>query len=207
MVLLTKWLGATLLSLGAVLSTSANAGPTNTAGRVRLVEAVADAEVDREAVVKVIPVNAARGRQSVYPALESELADALRAAGLNVQQNAVEPDVYARFDYGAKSFDFYQQYGNVNDSAYRVIIVTAIAGKPWRESQTTKVLWRTVADQTGLSTDVKKVIPPLIKAATPWYGRNLTKVGIAAAASVCGPGAGDAGHIVGACTRAVVPPR
>lgn len=205
--LLTRGFGATFLVLGVVSSTPVDARPVTTAGRVRLVEAVAEAGLDREAVVKVIPVNAAKGRQSVYPGLASELADALRAAGLNVQQDAVEPDVYARFDYGAKSLDFYQQYGNVNDSAYRVIIVTAIAGKPWREFQTTKVLWRTVADQTGLSTDVKKVIPPLIKAATPWYGRNLTNVGIAAAASVCGPGAGDAGHIVGACTRAVVPPR
>lgn len=197
---------AVCLSLGAVPATTpAVAGSPTTA--IRLVEAVAETGIDREAVIKVIPVSEARGRERVYTDLESRLVDALREAGLNVQQDAAEPAVYVRFDYGARSFAFYQEYGTVNDSAYRIVIATAIAGKPWRESKTTKVLWRTVVDQTGLSSDVKRVIPPLIKAATPWYGRNLTKVGIAAAVSICGPGTGDGGHIAGACTRAVTPPR
>lgn len=192
---------AALLSLIAVMTAQTAAAQ----GRVRLVEAVAVGEVDRGAVLKIIPVNEDRGRERAYPDLQSRLAEALKNAGFNVRQDAAEPDIYVKFDYGARSFSFNHLYGSTTDSAYRMIIITAVAGEPWRGSQKAKVLWRTVVDQTGLSSDVGKVIPPLIKAATPWYGRTLTKAGIASILAVCRQGSADAGHIAGACTRSVMP--
>ena len=197
-------IAAVFLWLGAVMASAPAVAGTSTAA-IRMVESVAIAGVDRDAVLKIIPVSDARGRERAYADLEARLAEAFKSAGLNVQQDATEPDVYVKFDYGATSISFTHLYGSLSDSAYRMIIATAIDGKLWRESKTTRVLWRTVVDQTGLSSDVKKVIPPLIKAATPWYGRNLTKVGIASILAVCGVGTADAGHITGSCTRAVMP--
>ncbi len=173
---------------------------------VRLIEAVTHEEVPRSAVVQIAPLTPEQKANPRFAIMASRLGDALVKAGLNVQQDTREPDVFVLLQYKAVSRSPYQIYGTLTDPAYRAVVVTAIAARPWSESQRVKVLWQTAFDQTGISSDEQKTIPPMFEAGVRWYGRNLTKQGLGPAADCAGSDSTNTGsHISGYCGRTLSP--
>lgn len=197
----------TRLAWLSILAVSAAAAPAHAAAPVRLVEAFADPGYDPRAVLQVTAANPVQRADPRYNYMASLLGDGLAKARLNIHQDAVRPDVYILFDYRAASIPFFRRAeSSVSDPSYRAMVVTAIRAKPWKESGTLEVLWRTVVDQTGISNNPEATVPRLVEAGARYYGRNVTPKGLNAAAT-CSPAyAGTTGtHIAGFCSDTLTP--
>lgn len=178
------------------------AGSAHAAASVRLIAAVTKPGFDPRASVQVVPRTGKQQEDVAYNVMASRLGEALASAGLNVQQTIADPAVYVMFDYAAVAIPPHRIFGPTTDPAYRVVVVTGIEAQPWRESQTVKVVWQTAFDQTGLSSDADRTIPPMLRAGERWYGRNLTKPGLGPAANCAGQLSTTIGsHISGYCGR------
>ena len=195
------------LALLSVLAAATTAAPVQAAAPIRLVEAFAAPGYDRRAVLQVTAANPAQKADVNYNVMASLLGDALAKAGLNIHQDAVEPDVYILFEYRAASIPYFRRAESaVSDPAYRAMAVTAVRAKPWKESGALEVLWQTVVDQTGISNNAERTIPGLLEAGVRYYGRDLTPKGLNVAATCSSQNAASTGSLIrGFCTEGLTP--
>ena len=156
------------LLLSAVAATTAQA-----ASPVRLVEAVATSGWKTASRVRIEPAREAVAKDPHYPVLAADLAASLEAAGVHVAPSGELADAVVKLDYTTKRFGYTQ---GVNDPSYRAVVVTALAADPASAAEPPRVVWRTAFEQTGILTDAQAILPPMLKAAEAWYGRNLTPV-------------------------------
>lgn len=183
----------------AFMAALATATAAHAGAPVRLITATAEPGFNRQAVTQIVSVSQKLRGDVGFNVMASRLGDALAAAGLNVRQDAVKPDVLVIFEYKALALPIWKTFGPVSDPAYRAAVITAVDGKLWRESKTIKVLWQTAFDQTGLSSNAEVVLPPLLKAGVPWYGRNLTEKGLGDAALCSKRTIQTGSRVAGAC--------
>lgn len=176
-------------------------GSAHGAANVRLITSVTKPTFDPRATVQVTPRSEKQRADAAYNVMADRLGEALARAGMNVQQTAADPDVYVMFDYAAVALPPHRIFGSTTDPAYRVVVVTGIEARPWRESQTVKIVWQTAFDQTGLSSNANKTIPPMLSVGERWYGRNLTKPGLGPAANCAGQLSTSVGSHLGYCGR------
>ncbi len=183
------------------------AHPASAAAPIRLVESFTTPDFDSRQVLKVTAVSPEQRKDPNFNVMASFLGDALGKAGLNMQQDAPRPDAYILLDYKAYAIPFFRRFESpVSDPSYRALVVTAVDAAAWNDGHRLNILWQVVVDQTGISNDAGKTIPPLLDAAARYYGRNLTPKGLNAAASCASSNATTTGsHISGVCDAALTP--
>ena len=167
---------AGVLAALAALSMAAQAHATQT----RLVTAFAKPAFDKSTPVRISPISPEQARDPVFHQLAEQLVGVMQKNGFNIAKTAAKTDVIVFLEYMTYSVPHYT-YGDssVNDPSYRAVVITGVDG---RMAPQVRVLWQTVVDSTGISRDVRAVVPGLMEAAGKHLASSKTVRGLNAAA-------------------------
>ena len=166
-------IGAAMLVAVFAFAASASAAP-------RLVEAWAAAPVDRAMPMRIVPNTPEQAADPMFTSVANGLGNLLAEHGFNVVGKESQPAVVVLVNYvvqltAIQPFD----RATLVDPVYRALVVTAIdARAPHGVGDIPKVLWQTVVDSYGASSDVRTVIPELVGYGGRYYGQALTPQGL-----------------------------
>lgn len=166
----------------AIILAAAIAGASSaTAGsRARLVEAYAVPAFSKSTPMRIVPISEEQARDPAYKALANMLGDTLVKQGFQLVSGEQLTPIVVTLEYRTAPIILkVARQGSVNDSAYRMLIVT---GFDMANPHAPTLAWQTAMDEYGIATEPLRTIPSLIRSAARHYGAASTPLGLNKAA-------------------------